>query len=274
MGKNSGKGKSRAFWAAYAVVLAAFCVAGILLLGRVSQRRQGGAFYTRLAGKAAIQAVSQAAAPEGSEGSRAEGAGPASAVESGPEALGVPQRLAQVQRAYPATVAWLQIPGTSIDYPVMQGPDNDYYLDHLPDGTENYLGSIFLDAETSLAGRHLILYGHNTSEEMFGLLREYESQAYYEEHPAVLFCAGEEVWECPIFSVRRAQPGGEAYVLGFDSDVEFGRYVDWAAKQSLYPIGADVLRAQRVLTLSTCTEWDGERLIVQALLPEDPALDR
>lgn len=269
MGKNKGKGKGWAFWSVYAVVLAAFCAAGVLLLARMSQRQRGDTFYTQLSGKPSPGSSRAASAAFREEPSHPEAEAPAP--EGGaPEAPGLPQQLARVRRAYPDTVAWLQIPGTSVDYPVMQGRDNDFYLDHLPDGTGNYLGSIFLDAEASLAGRHLILYGHNTSEEMFGLLKEYESQAYCAEHPAVVFCAGEEAWECPIFSVRRVQPGGEAYALEFSSDVDFARYVDWAAKQSLYPIEADTLRAERVLTLSTCTEWAGERLIVQALLPEAP----
>ena len=40
----------------------------------------------------------------------------------------------------PDTVAWLTIPGTNIDGPVQQGPDNDYYLRRDSDGNEDYHG--------------------------------------------------------------------------------------------------------------------------------------
>lgn len=64
----------------------------------------------------------------------------------------------------PDTVAWLTIPGTNIDGPVQQGPDNDYYLRRDSDGNEDYRGCYFADADAivSLANlsRNVVIYGH------------------------------------------------------------------------------------------------------------------
>ena len=92
--------------------------------------------------------------------------------------------LLQFADDYPGTVMWLQITNTSVDYPVMLGADNQFYLNHLPDGSKNALGSLFLDYRTNEDSNHLIIYGHNGSGgKMFGLLKRYESQDYWGEHP-------------------------------------------------------------------------------------------
>ena len=60
-------------------------------------------------------------------------------------------------------VGWIYSPDTVISYPVLKGGDNDYYLHHTLNGTENASGSIFMDAvcEPDLSGDNTILYGHH-----------------------------------------------------------------------------------------------------------------
>ena len=63
----------------------------------------------------------------------------------------------------PDTIGWIRIPDTNVDYPIVQGTDNDFYLDHDFYGKESAAGSIYLDfeSEADLQGRNQILYGHN-----------------------------------------------------------------------------------------------------------------
>ncbi|MFR2213338.1 MAG: sortase domain-bontaining protein [Ruminococcus sp.] len=63
----------------------------------------------------------------------------------------------------PEIIAWIRIPDTRIDYPVVQGTDNEYYLKHTFKKTEHVAGSIFLDKDNSpdFSNRKSILYGHN-----------------------------------------------------------------------------------------------------------------
>lgn len=177
-------------------------------------------------------------------------------------------RFAQFAAEYPETVAWLQLPDTTIDYPVMSGKDNRFYLDHLPDGSKNAMGSLFLDCRVDENSPHLIIYGHNgLNEKMFGLLKQYESPDYFEEHRTLTIALEDAVYVCPIFSVRYVQADSDNYRLDFEDQDALEDYIDRAAAESLYPIDVDSEGMTRVLTLSTCTGRHGQRLVVQAVLP-------
>ena len=68
-----------------------------------------------------------------------------------------------LRRDYPAVTAWLTGCGGDIDTPVAQGADNIYYLDHLPDGTRNMLGTAFLDSanSASFSDDQSFIFGHH-----------------------------------------------------------------------------------------------------------------
>ena len=89
----------------------------------------------------------------------------------------------------PDIVAWIYIEDTEINYPVVQGTDNQYYLKRLFNGKWNGSGCIFLDSRNSpdLSDRHSIIYGHHMKNgTMFSGLTEYKKQGFYEGHPVVL----------------------------------------------------------------------------------------
>lgn len=150
--------------------------------------------------------------------------------------------------------------------PVTPGKGNQFYLNHLPNGRQNALGSLFLDYRTRENSVHLIVYGHNGSGKMFGLLKEYESQDYFSEHKTLAIAIADSVWICPIFSVRRVEADSDTYQLGFQDSDSLIHYIRQAAQESLYPIDVEVGCAKKVLTLSTCTGWHNQRLIVQAVI--------
>ena len=175
--------------------------------------------------------------------------------------------LAQFAEEYHDAAIWLQLPDTSLDYPVMLGVDNQFYLNHLPDGSKNALGSLFLDYRTNEDSVHLIVYGHNGSGgEMFGLLKQYESQDYFLEHKTLTVATSDAIYVCPIFSVRRVEADSDAYRLEFEDNDSLVSYINQAAAESLYQIDVELEDATRVLTLSTCTGWRNQRFIVQALI--------
>jgi len=176
-------------------------------------------------------------------------------------------RLSHFAEEYSDAAIWLQIPDTTLDYPVMLGADNQFYLNHLPNGDKNALGSLFLDCRTNEDSVHLIVYGHNgSSGKMFGLLKQYESQDYFLEHKTLTVAASDAVYVCPIFSVRRVEAGGNVYRLEFEDNNSLTDYIIQAAAESLYKIDVELDDAARVLTLSTCTGWLNQRFIVQAVM--------
>ena len=96
---------------------------------------------------------------------------------------------AALREINPDIVAWIYIEGTKINYPIVQGEDNSYYLKHLFSGEWNGSGCIFLDFrnDASFADRHSIIYGHHMKNgTMFTDLDKYKKQEFFDEHPIAL----------------------------------------------------------------------------------------
>ena len=97
------------------------------------------------------------------------------------------QRMLQVkslQQENPDIVGWIEIENTKINYPVLQGTDNDYYLKHNYKKQKTQKGSIFLnkDYNWDIPSSNLQIYGHNMKNgEMFQGLLKYKSESYYKE---------------------------------------------------------------------------------------------
>ncbi len=90
-----------------------------------------------------------------------------------------------LQKENPDTIGWIQIEGTQVNYPIVQGTDNDFYLNHDFNGKESIAGSIYLDFESQgdFDGRNNILYGHNMKNgTMFKDVVKYKDEAFFNEH--------------------------------------------------------------------------------------------
>lgn len=79
--------------------------------------------------------------------------------------------------------AWIYIPNTNIDYPLLQhATDNSYYLEHNLDDSEGYPGCIYTENNNSkdFTDRHTVIYGHNMRDgRMFSDLHKYEDREFY-----------------------------------------------------------------------------------------------
>lgn len=166
--------------------------------------------------------------------------------------------------------AWLYIDGTSIQYPVVLGQDNAYYLTHTFDKKNNKCGSIFMDAacQRDFTSDNTILYGHNMKTgKMFGSLKFYKDPEYQQDHPDIYLITRDHIRRYQIFSVFETVDTSEVYQLEFASDEEKEDYIDMCKKNSLYDTGAEAETGQALLTLSTCTSVTEEgRFVVQGVL--------
>jgi sortase B len=94
--------------------------------------------------------------------------------------------LAQLQEINPDVCAWLTLDDTNIDYPVVQGTDNQKYLNTAVDGTFSLSGTIFLDYrnQSDFSDAYSIIYGHHMEGGvMFGQLTDFRQKAFFEDHP-------------------------------------------------------------------------------------------
>lgn len=111
-------------------------------------------------------------------------------------------------------VAWIQIPGIGVDYPVVQGKDNDHYLHYTFDEKANKAGSIFLDYRNrkDFTDSKVILYGHNMKDgSMFSNLKKYQDTGFRKEQGRVLIYLLEKVLECEIVECRHVSVRDSVY---------------------------------------------------------------
>lgn len=260
--------KSKGFRCFYILVLTTFIIFGTALVIRLAELQCGNEFYEqieetdKLLSTASVIHSPPMTSPVRPAVPKDQECEPILPI---PHELSL--RLSHFVDEYSDAAIWLQIPDTPLDYPVMLGTDNQFYLNHLPNGNKNALGSLFLDYRTNEDSVHLIVYGHNGSGgKMFGLLKQYESQNYFLGHKTLTVATSDAVYVCPIFSVRRVEAGGNAYRLEFEDNNSLTDYINQAVAESLYPIDVELENAARVLTLSTCTGWRNQRFIVQAIM--------
>jgi len=167
----------------------------------------------------------------------------------------------------PDYVGWIRVDGTTIDYPIVRGTDNDKYIHTSFYGEDSIAGAIFMDyrnvgnlmtfrPDETLP--HIILYGHNLQRGgMFTDLRRFISRQFMEENNIITLIINGEKVEFEIFAARLTDVNDPAYYLSFNASHSFPRFAD--------RVGAPI-QATQIITLSTCARRDGggdARVIVQ-----------
>jgi len=164
--------------------------------------------------------------------------------------------IAALQEVNPDVIGWIRIPGTKVDYPLLQGQDNDYYLKHTWDGKENSVGSIFMEHRNSpeLTDFNTIVYGHNMNDgSMFANIRRYATDWYRQRHPYVYIAGPAGVYRYEVFSSYQAAVDSPAYGLSFHQDKTRADFLGTAIRDSQADFGIRPELTDRVLTLSTCS---------------------
>ena len=171
-------------------------------------------------------------------------------------------------------VAWLQIPGTNVDHPVVRTGNPDYYLTHAFSGKKSSAGTLFslLSSDYRAPSRNLAIYGHHLSssgEKMFTSLMRYKNPAFYSGHETIYLDTLYRQETYRIFAVVSMHAGDwDASCANFATDKAFLAFVRRAQEQSLYDTGVDVQASGHVLTLITCDRSYGGkdgRLVVMAV---------
>ncbi len=172
-------------------------------------------------------------------------------------------------------VAWLEIPNTKINYPVLQTSDNEYYMKHNYKKEKSGDGSIFLDKDYNwdTPSSNLLIYGHNNKNgNMFQDLLKYEDENYYKEHPIIQFTTVDEDCTYEIIAVFKSRVYYKSeqnvfryyYFINAENEEEYNNYVEESKKASLYDTGKTAEYGDQLLTLSTCeySQEDGRFVIV------------
>lgn len=160
-------------------------------------------------------------------------------------------------------VAWLLIPGTDIDYPVMQTPeDESYYLYRDFFGNNDKNGTLFMDTDCNLDDEraNILIHGHHMkSGAMFGKLPDYEDETYGKDHSEIYLYTHDDlrVYEVmAVFHAKVYQSRTDQFLYynypKFDTRESFEEYYQNIKKMSLYDTGVTAEFGDEFITLSTC----------------------
>jgi sortase B len=171
--------------------------------------------------------------------------------------------------------AWLMCPGTNINYPVVRGADNDYYLTHMFNNATNSAGALFIDYrnKSGFADRCTIIYGHHMrNHSMFWTLTRYKNQSFYNAHPTMRLLTEDGNYEVQIFSGFVASTSDKAWRLYFISDEDYLNWIQELRWRSLFTADVPITKDDRIITLSTCDyEFNDARYVLYGkLVPVEP----
>ena len=183
--------------------------------------------------------------------------------ESTEETVAVLPQYAALASRYPGVVGWLKVPGTAIDYPVMQHPEDDsYYLKHNFEGEADSKGSLFVDMDTRITplDKNVVIFGHNMrSGKMFGSLSKYLDPDFYEQYQYVEFDTLYELGTYEIVAVvrtavlREGEEGFRYYWFhNYSEEEEFEAFTDFISENRLYDTGKKLEYGDQTIILSTC----------------------
>ncbi|MBD5083990.1 MAG: class B sortase [Clostridiales bacterium] len=255
------------------IVLAAILVVGLaVVLYRQMEYANGAADYDEAAALAGVPKSLPSAAPAVTA-APGESPAPEPAEEPDPAlALLAQVDLAALQEVNNDVRGWICIPDTELSYPLMQGTDNQYYLNHTWQGNRNGVGAIFLDyrASADFTDFYTLIYGHrmnNTS--MFGSIAQYKNVEYWQAHPSVYIICEDGVKRYDIFSTFETDVYSDVYRRSLRTAEDREAFLAWCLEQSAIDTGVVPAADRNIITLSTCTNSNRDhRWVVLAALAD------
>lgn len=181
------------------------------------------------------------------------------------------QKLETLQKQNTDIIGWIEIENTNIHYPVVQGKDNHYYLNHNYKKKYSANGSIFLDKDYSWnpPSSNLLIYGHHST--LKDLLK-YQNKKFYNKHSTIKFTTNKEDVNYEIIAVFKSKVYYQSeknvfryyYFIDAKNEEEYNEFVANSKKSSLYDTGKTANYGEQLLTLSTCSYHtkDGRFVVV------------
>jgi len=156
----------------------------------------------------------------------------------------------------PDVVGWVHVPDTNISYPMVQGTDNDFYLENTWKKVPNKAGAIFLESENSadMTDFNTIIYGHNMNNDtMFSDLVRFKEQGYMERHPSAYVVTDNGVYRYDFFSTYKASVKSITYGMKIQTAKKRNELIQFSLNYAQRKTDIVPLTTDRLLTLSTCS---------------------
>lgn len=171
------------------------------------------------------------------------------------------------------TVGWLQVNNTKINYPVVKGESNSYYLNRDYFKKKNSMGWIFMDYRNNpeTLDKNTIIYGHNIKQGiMFGTIKNMMNKSWYNNatNQIITFNTPSKNMKWQIFSLYQINETEDYLKTEFESDEEYMNFLNMLKSRSKNDFHVELTPNSKILTLSTCFSHS-TRHVVHAVLIED-----
>ena len=169
------------------------------------------------------------------------------------------------------TIGWIKLEGTNVNYPVVQGTDNSYYLNHSFDKSYNKAGWVFMDYRNDYEtlNKNTIIYAHaRVDGTMFGTLKKVLNEEWHENksNHIIKFSTITKNYLWQIFSVYETKKESYYLTTKFSSDNDFNNFINALKERSIFNFSATPKINDKIITLSTCKDSKGNRIVVHAIL--------
>lgn len=170
----------------------------------------------------------------------------------------------------PDTKGWIWLPDTNIDYPIVQGPDNDYYLHRDFDGNYLYDGCIFIDAAIDrpfTSNVNTVIFGHRMrSGAMFNNLGKYSDKKFFDEHPVIIIETEGKSYDLHVVAFCAELSDSDLYITSFADDnladaegfLTKEEFVNLVRQKAVNISDEQFGTGDTFVTLSTCAFSSGE----------------
>ena len=187
------------------------------------------------------------------------------------EKLVINEDIASLINVNPETVGWIKVNNTNIDYPIVQGVNNEYYLKHNFYLEEDKNGWVFMDYrnDAERISDNTILYAHNRyySGVMFGTLQNTLRYSWYSipENQIISFRTLYDNLEYQVFSIYKISLTTDYMKTIFVDDADRLEFFNMLKDRSIYDFGVELSGDDKIITLSTCAD-EYNRYVLHAVL--------
>ena len=161
---------------------------------------------------------------------------------------------------------WIEIPNTKINYPIVQGKDNEYYLKHNFKNESNMSGTIFVDCNNNIdEDKNIIIYGHNMRNgTMFNNITKFKEESFFNNNNNTINIIRNNIlYQYEIFSIYVEDESKVSLEIEFTDNDAFVNYALNEASKSMYNKNIILTEEDKIITLVTCSyEYTGARTIL------------
>ena len=166
---------------------------------------------------------------------------------------------------------WLMIPNTKVNYPLVHGKDNEFYLTHNFKKEKNAGGGIFIssDNQNPFEDKNTVIHGHYMKDKsMFGSLHSFKDRNFARENNKFYVTTKDGAMEYEIFSIYVEKANPEPYSYSFVSDEQYAEFLNTLKNKSNFDMGVtNLTKDDKIVTLSTCSyEQKDYRLVLHGRL--------